>query len=111
MKLEMKYEFDLNGVRLESTISRNTRRSSGGQVQQVCGRRLRRGSLIDRRHPISWPGASFQFRPARHGDADIVPASLIFIVRIVSEDVLAVNLMADLGDRVLEPLLLEETEL
>src|SRR6266566_6299675 len=58
----------------------------------------RRGSLIDCSHPISRPEAAFQFRPAPHGHAEIVPASLILIVRIVSEQVLAVNLMADLGD-------------
>src|SRR5713226_4632016 len=72
----------------------------------------RRGSLIiDRSHPIPRPGADFQIRPAAHRHTDIVPASLILIVRNVSKQVLAVNFMADLGDRILQPLLLEETEL
>src|SRR5437773_542107 len=83
--------------------------STAPRRMKASGRR--RGSLIDCRHPIPRSEAGLQFRPATDGHVDIVPASFILVVRIVSEDVLAVNLMTDLGDRVLEPLLLEETEL
>src|SRR5215813_11571596 len=54
--------------------------------------------LVDGRHPITRPGAHFEIS-AIGGHADIVPAAFIFIARVVGDDVLAVNLRADLLDR------------
>ena len=70
------------------------------------------GILENAGHPVPGPRADdFHLGPARERHLNIVPASLVFIVWAVIDNVLAVKLGADFGDRLFQSLLFEETEL
>src|SRR2546423_15403562 len=48
-------------------------------------------SLLNRSHPIPRPSADFDVGRL-HGNVDIMPATFVFVTRVVRDDVLAVQL-------------------